>query len=424
MSDQNSLTHPSPVQPQRITNVPVQPNQRIHVIDILRGFAIFGILLVNMEFFNNSVFAYAIGLNKSETAIDQLSRWFIAFFGEGKFYSIFAFLFGLGMAIQFNRTQEKGTRFVSFFLKRMLVLLLIGLIHAYLFWVGDILILYSVLGIVLAFLFTKCRSRTLAIWTLIFLIVPILINAALYGLVELSDEKMMVELFSEQERVMQTSAENANQIYAAGDYLDITRQRIADMNFVFSTWPFMGFNVLAMVTLGLAVGKKRIFDNLRDNLTLIRKTLAVSLTVGVTGNLLYVIAGESAHRFIPSLPLIASLLGQTFGAPALALSYVSGLILLTQRPSWQMRLAPLASVGRMAITNYLLQTVICTSLFYGYGFGLYGTIGAAAGILLTVLIYAMQIPMSNWWLKRFRFGPVEWLWRTLTYGQRQPMRLA
>lgn len=422
MSDQNSLARPSPVHPRRIINAPVQPNQRIHVIDILRGFAIFGILLVNMEFFNNSVSAYAMGLDKPGNAIDQLGRWFIAFFGEGKFYSIFAFLFGLGMAIQLNRSQEKGTRFVPFFLKRMLVLLLIGLFHAYLFWVGDILILYSVLGIVLALLFRKCRPRTLVIWTLIFLIIPILINAALYGLVELSSEKMMTEMFSEQERVMQASAETADRIYATGSFMDITRQRAGDMNFVFSTWLFMGFNVLAMVTFGLAIGKMRIFDNIAANLPLIRQALIVSLTVGVTGNLLYVIAGESARRFIPSLPLIASLVGQTFGAPAFALFYMSGLILLAQRSSWQTRLAPLASVGRMAITNYLLQTVICTSLFYGYGLGLYGKMGVAAGILLTVLIYSMQIPVSTWWLKRFRFGPVEWLWRTLTYGQRQPMR--
>lgn len=424
MSDQNSLAHPSPVHPQRIINVPVQPNQRIHIIDILRGFAIFGILLVNMEFFNNSVFSYAMGLNKPGSTIDQLGRWFIAFFGEGKFYSVFAFLFGLGMAIQLNRSQEKGTRFVPFFLKRMLVLLLIGLVHAYLFWVGDILILYSILGIVLALLFRKCRPRTLVIWMFVFLIVPILINAALYGLVELSDKKMMAEMFSERERIMQASAETTDRIYATGNFMDITRQRVDDMNLVFSTWPFMGFNVLAMVTLGLAVGKMRIFENIPDTLQLIRKTLIVGLVVGMAGNLLYVIAGESSYRFIPSPPLIASLVGQTFGAPALALFYMSGLILLAQRPSWQTRLAPLASVGRMAITNYLLQTVICTTLFYGYGFGLYGTIGCAGGILLTVLIYSMQIPMSVWWLKRFRFGPVEWLWRTLTYGQRQPMEPA
>ena len=221
---------------------------------------------------------------------------------------------------------------------------------------------------------------------------------------------------------MQNAAEKADRTYATGAFIEITRQRIEDMNFMYSIWPFMGFNVFAMFLLGFAVGKKRILDNIQDNLPLIRKVLIWGLIVGVMGNLLYVVAGESAHRFIPSALLMVSLIGQTFGAPALALFYMSGLTLLAQKPSWQPRLNPLASVGRMAITNYLLQTVICTFLFYGYGFGLYGKMGAAAGILLTVLIYLIQIPKSVWWLKRFRFGPVEWLWRTLTYGQRQPMK--
>lgn len=406
---------------------PVQPGQRIQVIDILRGFAIFGILLVNMEFFNNSVFSYVMGLNKPDNAIDQLGRWLIAFFGEGKFYSIFAFLFGLGMAIQFHRAQEKGTRFVPFFLKRMLILLFIGLIHAYLFWVGDILILYSVLGMALVLLFRNCRPKTLLIWTIIFLFIPILINGALFGLVELGKmtpegEKMMAEVFAEQEFFLQNAAEKADRVYATGTFIEITRQRIEDMNFMYTIWPFMGFNVLAMFLLGFAVGKKRILDNIQDNLPLIRKVLTWGLVVGVMGNLLYVVVGESAPRFIPSAGLLVSIIGQTFGAPALALFYMSGLTLLAQKPSWQPRLNPLASVGRMAITNYLLQTVICTTLFYGYGFGLYGKIGVAAGILLAVLIYLIQIPKSVWWLKRYRFGPVEWLWRTLTYGQRQPMK--
>ncbi len=406
---------------------PVQSGQRIPVIDILRGFAIFGILLVNMEFFNNSVFSYVIGLDKPNNVIDQLGRWFIAFFGEGKFYSIFAFLFGLGMAIQLHRAQEKGTRFAPFFLKRMLILLLIGLIHAYLFWTGDILILYSVLGIALVLLFRNCRPKTLFIWTLVCLSIPILINGALFGIVELGKmapdgEKMMTKTFAEQEDILKSAADKADHTYAAGTFVEITRQRIGDMNYMYSLWPFMVFNILAMFLLGLAVGKKRIFDNIQDNLPLIRKVLIWGLIVGVMGNLLYVVAGESAHRFIPSAPLMISLIGQTFGAPALALFYMASITLLSQKPSWQPRLNPLASVGRMAITNYLLQTVICTFLFYGYGFGLYGKIGVAAGILLTVLIYLIQIPTSVWWLKRFRFGPVEWVWRTLTYGQRQPMK--
>ena len=406
---------------------PVQPVQRIQAIDILRGFAIFGILLVNMEVFNNSVFSYVMGLNEPTNTTDQLGRWFIAFFGEGKFYSTFAFLFGLGMAIQLRRAQEKGTRFVPFFLKRMLVLLLIGLVHAYLFWVGDILILYSILGVALVLLFRNCRPKILFIWSLVFLFIPILINGALFGFVELGKmapggEKMMADVFAEQERVMLNSAEIANQTYATGSFMEITRQRVGDMNFMYSVWPFMGFNVFAMFLFGLAAGKKRIFDNIQDNLPLVRKVLIWGLIVGVIGNLLYVVAGESAQRYIPSTVLLVSIIGQTFGAPALALFYMAGLTLLAQKPFWQPRLNPLASVGRMAITNYLLQTVVCTLLFYGYGFALYGKIGVATGILLTVLIYSIQILISVWWMKRFRFGPVEWLWRTLTYGQRQPMK--
>jgi uncharacterized protein len=118
-----------------------------------------------------------------------------------------------------------------------------------------------------------------------------------------------------------------------------------------------------------------------------------------------------------------SLIGQTFGAPALSLFYITSLVLLTRDPVWHQRLLPLAAVGRMAITNYLLQTVICTTLMYGYGFGLYGQVGPAIGIALTFVLYGLQIPWSLAWLQRFRFGPVEWLWRTLTYGHLQSMRL-
>jgi uncharacterized protein len=125
---------------------------------------------------------------------------------------------------------------------------------------------------------------------------------------------------------------------------------------------------------------------------------------------------------VPSAWLLVSLAGQAVGAPALSLFYMSSIVLLMQRTPWEQRLRPLAPVGRMAISNYLLQTVICTTLFYGYGLGLYGQAGSAAGLLLTVVIFALQVPLSVWWLGHFRFGPVEWLWRSLSYGSRQPMR--
>ena len=404
---------------------PVQPGQRIQTIDILRGFAIFGILLVNMEFFNQSALNLVAQLNEPATALDQLARWFIAFFAEGKFYSTFSFLFGLGMAIQYGRAQERGARFGRFWLRRMLVLLGFGLIHAYLFWPGDILILYSVLGIALL-LWRKARPRTLLIWALVFLLLPLLINAALWGLVELSKvaggEEMMTQMFDQQLAGYRVAAQAADRIYATGNFVEVTGQRARDMNLVYTTWPFMAFNVLAMMLLGIYAGKRRIFQDIPGHLPLIRKVWLWGLVVGLIGNFLYVYFGELSSRSIPSPQLMISLVGQTFGAPALALFYMATLTLLAERTVWRKRLAPLSYVGRMALTNYLAQSLICTILFYGYGFGLYGQIGIAGGIALTLVIYGVEILWSTWWLRRFRFGPMEWLWRTLTYGRRQPMR--
>lgn len=113
---------------------------------------------------------------------------------------------------------------------------------------------------------------------------------------------------------------------------------------------------------------------------------------------------------------------QAVGAPLLALGYMSGLALLWLRPAWQARLHGLAPVGRMALSNYLLQSLIATLIFYGYGLGRFGQVGIAAGVVLTLAIYTVNVALSHWWLRRYRFGPVEWLWRTLTYGQPQPMR--
>jgi uncharacterized protein len=407
--------------------VPTPPSQRIQIIDILRGFAIFGILLANMALFNHTIYAQALNVNDSSGTLDRLARWGITFFAEGKFYPIFAFLFSLGMAIQYRRAQEHGTRFVPFFLRRMLVLLGIGLIHAYLFWIGDILILYAVLGVVVLLLFRNCRPRTLLIWTVVFLIVPLITNGALLGLVALAratpeGAAAVDTALAEQQRSYQALSAQADQVYASGTFAEITRQRVQDMTFMYFTWPFMAFNVLAMMLLGLYAGARRIFDDIPHHLPFIRSLWLWGLIVGVIGNLVYVIAGQVSNRSDPSPQVFLALIGQTFGAPALSIFYMTSLVLLAQTASWERRLQPLASVGRMAISNYLLQTLICTTLFYGYGFGLYGQVGAAAGVLLTIAIYSLQIPLSIWWLRHFRFGPVEWLWRSLTYGQWQPMR--
>jgi uncharacterized protein len=120
--------------------------------------------------------------------------------------------------------------------------------------------------------------------------------------------------------------------------------------------------------------------------------------------------------------MLLATMAQFIGAPLLALGYVSALCLLYLRPAWSARLRILAPVGQMALSNYLLQSIVCTLIFYSYGLGLFGRVGEALGIVLTVAIYLAQIPLSHWWMKRFKYGPAEWLWRSLTYGKAQPMR--
>jgi uncharacterized protein len=405
---------------------PVPPESRILTVDILRGFALLGILLVNMALFNGSFAAAVIGLHPPGTALDRLARWLIAFFCEAKFYSIFSFLFGLGMMLQSTRAEGRGGHWRAVWLRRMAVLLGIGLVHAYFIWVGDILILYAVLGAALL-LWRQARPRTLLIWVFLFLLVPLLVNAALLGLVAMGQaaagEEAMAQAFAEQLRAYRTLAAAADHVYATGSYGEVTAQRAQDMNLVFFALPFMAFNVLAMMLLGLYAGKRRIFEDIPEHLPLIRRVWRWSLVAGVAGNFLYVYFGATATRIPPSPAYLLSLAGQTFGAPALALFYMTSLTLLAERVNWRPRLAPLSDVGRMALTNYLLQSIICTTIFYGYGLARYGQPGAAAGSALAVTIYLLQVLFSRWWLHHFRYGPMEWLWRTLTYGHRQPIYL-
>ncbi len=406
---------------------PVRPTQRVQTIDVLRGFALLGILLVNMELFTNSVYAMVNGMLPTHGPLDQAARWFVIFAAEGKFYSTFSFLFGLGMAIQYARAQERGVNFVPLWLRRMGALLIIGIVHAYLIWVGDILIAYAIFGVILLLFFRNRKPRTLLIWSFICLLIPLLINLGLWGMIELGrmapeGAEMIDQVFAEQTRIMADQMAQADTIYATGSFGEITGQRVRDMNFMFSTWPFIAFNVLAMFLLGLYAGKRRIFFAIDDHLPLIKRVFVWGLIIGVLGNGLYVTMIQDVSRSIPSGQLMLALVGQTYGAPALALAYMSGLTLFFRTEVGRRILSPLSYVGRMALTNYLLQSLICTLIFYSYGLGLYGTVGAAAGLGLALLIYLLQIPWSKWWLGRFRFGPMEWLWRWLTYGRRPAMQ--
>jgi len=415
--------------PARPALAPVQQAERIQIVDILRGFALFGILLVNMALFSHPFQTILFPVDPAMPWYDRAATWLIHFAGEGKFYSLFSLLFGLGLTLLMDRIQARGGRFVPLYLRRLLVLLVIGAIHASLIWMGDILIMYALIGFLLI-LFRKARPRTLLIWAIILIAIPLLFSAGATGLVGLGRSvpegaAQINQAFAQVEAGFAADLARANRVYAAGNFLEITAQRVYDYSSIGLTsfWA-LGFNVLAMFLIGVWFGKQHVFQDLEANRPRFRTLLIWGLALGLVGNAIYATLIMSLPRFDMSWTLVLATVAQGIGAPLLCLAYISALALLALTPAWGARLKVLAPVGQMALTNYLMQSIICTLIFYGYGLGLFGKVGPAVGILLTVVIYLIQIPISHWWMKRFRYGPAEWLWRSLTYLKPQPMRIA
>jgi uncharacterized protein len=359
--------------------------------------------------------------------VDRAVYLLIRVLGEGKFYSLFSFLFGLGLALQTERLEARGAAFFGLYLRRLIVLFVIGIAHAYLLWAGDILHMYALLGFLLV-LFRRCAPKTLLIWVAVFLLLPLLVNGVITGMIELSrfDPQAAAEVergFAAQQQLMERLHESSLIAYGGGVFVDMLLQRIEDVRFLhFGFLFFLGPHVFAMFLLGLYAGRRRILHGDDEHRPLLRRLLIGGFCIGVPFSAAYVIAGSYSNPMRPSWIGLAALAVYVVGIPALSFAYASAIVLLIRSERWRRRFRPLAAVGRTALSNYLLQSLICTTLFYGYGLGLYAKIGPAVGILIVVAIYSIQVPLSNWYVKRFRFGPAEWLWRTLTYGKLQPMR--
>jgi len=406
---------------------PVQQAERIQIVDILRGFALFGILFVNMTIFSRPIQSILFPVDPTTPWFDRSVEWLIHFLGEGKFYALFSMLFGLGLTLQMERIEGRGGRFVPLYLRRLLVLLGIGIVHAFLIWMGDILIIYALLGFLLI-MFRKAKPRTLLVWMVILIALPLLFNAAATGLVELGrsapEGAIQIEAaFAGTIAGFTTDLENAYLVYANGNFAEITAQRFYDYTSMgLMSFFVMGFNVMAMFLLGVYFGKQDIFRDLEANRDLFRKLLVWGLLIGLGGNALYATLILPISRIELSWPLLLATVAQGIGAPLLMLAYVSAFCLVALSPGWGKRLQMLAPVGQIALTNYLTQSIVCTLIFYSYGLGLFGKMGGAMGIGLSIVIYLLQIPFSHWWMKRFKYGPAEWLWRSLSYGKPQPMK--
>jgi uncharacterized protein len=400
---------------------PISLQERIEILDVLRGLAVCGILIGNMQWFSGYGMMPPAVAGRGPLA-DQITHFLVWLFVEGKFYSIFSFLFGFGFALQIARAETRGDFKASLFKRRLFWLLVIGLLHAYLLWAGDILSIYAVMGFVLI-LFRKKTNGALLKWAFALLVIPILTYLLLY---------ILFVAFAPPETVASLDAAKINMWNEAvrkvpqSSYLQI----ITGYNLNYIVGRYAGLilemrlpKILAMFLLGFYAYRRGFFQDLSSHQQFIRRVLRYGLILGLVGNLAFA-ALAGAEAVIPPSPAgVAGVISYAFGVPALALFFIALVATLWQKAAWRRLLAFLAPVGRMALTNYLLQTVICVLIFYGYGFGQFGRFGAGAATLLALAIFLFQILMSALWLKYFSYGPMEWIWRQFTYRQRLNLRL-
>ena len=398
---------------------PVQPSERIAAIDILRGLALFGILAANMRAFFAPEAAYMIPTVWFTATPDLIAQHVIDYLIQGKFITLFAFLFGVGFAVQISRAKERG-RSVRFYPRRMLILLGLGLIHGALIWWGDILLGYAICGFVLL-LFRNRKQKTVAIWALVLFSLPAIgmiahTIAAATGYASASDT-----WFSPPAR----TADEIRKAIAAyrGGPAEHFAQNMRDWaNANAPVIPIVLIFVLPRFLAGLWVWRTGLFRDLEQRVSTLQRVRLWSGIIGATGTAaaLAVHVGTGAT---PDKPGIGLFTMQTMGyllMPVISAFYGSSVLLLAGRREWKPRLAPFGAVGRMALTNYLTQSIVLANLFWLTG--LYGRIGPAIGVIVTLLFYWLQLKFSVWWLQRYNFGPAEWLWRALTYGQKPAMR--
>ena len=366
---------------------PIGAEERIDAIDVLRGVALLGVLAINVVMeFRVSIFEQFLTRKPPASPLDDAIETILTQAVELKALALFSLLLGAGLAIQFERLADSERR-TSLLVRRLAVLLMFGLIHLCLIWNGDILTEYALAGlIVLPFLF---GPRWL-------LAVAALASLGLYLAMQAFPP---AGLFPSTATITRHVAD-ATRIYATGGFLDVLAFRLREIPLIVPLHAFIFPRTIGLFLLGAFAWRAGLLQK-------------------APGRLLWIAA--------PCIGLgAASILSgaEAFGTILLALGYATAIIGVAKLDSGKVLLGWAAPLGRMAFTNYLAQSLIFGWIFYGYGLGLFGRLGVTSALAIGVAVYIGQVFFSAWWLRRYRYGPVEWLWRTLMYGVAQPMRQA
>ncbi len=397
---------------------PTKSRERIVEVDILRGFAVLGMVIWNFS-------SMSMGNYHIKGDIDRMVCGTIATLDvSDTVYPIFSFLFGWGLAMQVIRCRSLGEPFVSSYLRRLLVLLFIGIVHSLFWYRYDFIHIYAIYG---AFLlaFDKLPNKALLVAAVI------MIAAPLWGYILVGTFVKPVAYYGHGH-----SIPGELEFFVTPHYLDALSAHVYYFmrEHAHPDAYIRGLDIIGLFLLGLYAARRGVLQDMARNIGLARNVAFCSLTVALVG-LLWDSALRQLGRVTALGPAWVSplyhfmsrwslqVLAKIYFHHALSLFYICLVILLLQRDTVRKYFRLLANVGRLALSNYLLHSLIGTTIFYGYGLALYGTLGCASGEVLALSVFVFLALLSSWWLKRYQYGPVEWVLRSLAYGKFQRMKL-
>ncbi len=385
-----------------LASAPVNPGERLDSVDILRGIALLGVLAVNVVYeFRVSIFEQFLPAAPA-SALDTAVQTVLTTAVELKALALFSMLFGLGLAIQYERLGKSPHR-LSLLVRRLVILLAIGLIHLLFIWNGDILTEYGLAGLfVLPFLWGP--RWLLAISAAVFL--------ALYFAMPLLPPIVPWPTTT----WIRHHAVEARDAYGTGDFLRVLAFRLREIPSFLPLHVSIFPRTIALFLFGMFVWRTGIIRCPAKHGFLLRGVAIVGVVAG--GALAIAVENQALSALGPAQFSI-----QELSTALLAIGYGAAIIYFADTPVGKRMLAWAAPLGRMAFTNYLAQSLIFGWIFYGYGLGLFGRVGAATALAIGICVYIVQVLVSIQWLRYFRFGPIEWIWRTLMYGTPQRLRV-
>jgi uncharacterized protein len=381
---------------------PIAPSDRIAAIDVVRGIALFGVMAINVvTMFRVSIFERFLRPGIDGSWLDHALYSTLMIGIDLKAFALFSLLFGVGLAIQYDHLAASN-RLPALLVRRLAFLLLIGAAHLLLIWNGDILLEYAIAGfVVLPFLFGPSR-------------LPAIMGSAVLAAFIISSFLPPIAEMPSRPWMRQDMAEAAR-VYGSGGFAEVLAFRIHELPGLLPLHLFMFPRTVGLMLIGAATWRAGLFRTGSRASRWLPPVAGIGIVAG--GGL----AISHANGWI-SFGWRTELSLERLGTVLLACGYGAAIVWATNRPGTRQWLAWAAPIGRMAFTNYLMQSLIFGGLFYGYGLGLFNKLGVAAALSIGTAVFVLQIAFSRYWLRHYFYGPVEWLWRTGMYGERQPLR--